>query len=71
MNKKSYIFHGMVTLVLLAPYMWLLLDILDKAGYKRLLKDALLVGPCIFLIVFQWVFVISISKNKDGIEEES
>ncbi len=71
MNKKWYFTFGLITLMLIAPYAWLILDILDKAGYNKLLIDALFAGPCLLLTEVVWMFVGKIRNvisEEDGLE---
>lgn len=73
MSKKWYIVYGVVTLILLAPYLWLIVDIVDKVNYSKLLLDACLAGPCLLLIAAVWSFVSRIKTgdtHSDGDAEE-
>ncbi len=49
------------SLPLIAPYVGLIMDIVYKADYKRLLLDACLSGPCLVLAVMMWAHVKKIS----------
>ena len=49
------------SLPLIAPYVGLIMDIVNKADYKRLLLDACLSGPCLVLLVIMWAYVKKIS----------
>ena len=50
-NKIIYIGFVTATLILIAPYIWLILDILDRNSYEKILIDACFVGPCLILVV--------------------
>lgn len=70
MSKKWYFVYGVVTLILLAPYLWLILDIVDKVSYSKLLLDACLAGPCLLLIAAVWIFVSRIKSYNTQKDED-
>ena len=70
MSKKWYFVYGVVTLILLAPYLWLILDIVDKVSYDKLLLDACLAGPCLLLITAVWSMVSKIKTYNAQIDED-
>lgn len=55
------------TIVYLAPYLWLLHDILTKS-YDRILKDALWVFPTLILLTLTWCY--ELGSMKDSITDE-
>ena len=63
-NKIIYIGFVTATLILIAPYIWLILDILDRNSYDKILIDACLSGPCLILTVLIWCFAVKLEKLK-------
>ena len=63
-NKIIYIGFVTATLILSAPYIWLILDILDRNSYDKILIDACLSGPCLILTVLIWCFAVKLEKLK-------
>lgn len=70
MSKKWDLVYGVVTLILLAPYLWLIVDIVDKAKHSKLLFDACLAGPCLLLIATVWSFVSRIKTDDTQSDED-
>ncbi len=64
MSKKWYFVYGVVTLILIAPYLWLIVDIVDEVNYSKLLLDACLAGPCLLFLAAVWAFVIRIKTDE-------
>lgn len=63
-NKIIYIGFVTATLILIAPYIWLILDILDRNSYDKILIDACLSGPCLILTVLIWCFAVKLENLK-------
>ena len=63
-NKKIYFGFTIATLILIEPYIWLILDILDRNSYEKILIDACFVGPCLILVVLIWCFAVKLEKLK-------
>lgn len=69
--KKLYFVFGILTLMIIAPYLWLILDILDKQPYDRLLLDACVSGPCMIFIGDMWAFVKKVKRNESQKENNN
>lgn len=69
MNKKEYCVFVVNTLILIAPYLWLIIDILGQASYKKLLIDACFAGPCLLLAEFMWVFVRKVNADNSQVDD--
>lgn len=70
MSKKWYFIFVINTLVLIAPYLWLIFDIVDQADYDKLLIDACFAGPCLILAEMMWLFIRRVKKHNIQSDEE-
>lgn len=61
-GDKKYYKLLIFTLVYIAPYLWLLFDILHGV-YSRLLLEAIFVFPCLILLTLTWCFELKCIKE--------
>lgn len=63
-NIKKYSKLFVLTLIFIAPYLWLLLDILFER-YNRLLIEAIFVFPGLILMTLTWCFELKCVKQEN------
>ena len=71
MGKRRYVFYIFYTLIFISPYLNLIMDIVIRDDYKKLLTDALFTGPGIVFAVLMWVFVKKINEMPSDLNNET
>lgn len=56
MEKFGVFLIVISTLITIASYIWLFIDIIDEASKRKILIDAAFTGPSLVLCTFIWIF---------------
>ena len=56
MEKFGVFLIVISTLITIASYIWLFIDIIDEASKRKILIDAAFTGPCLILCTLIWIF---------------
>lgn len=56
MEKFGVFLIVISTLITIAPYIWLFIDIMDEASKRKILIDAAFTGPSLVLCMLIWIF---------------
>ena len=56
MEKFGVFLIVISTLITIAPYIWLFIDIMDEASKRKILIDAAITGPSLVLCTLIWIF---------------